>query len=63
MVLFTADDYPISNAVLAKLNVVSTNSAGHPTVPNLSLLLDMLYPKNEEDFTHVVGVFRSYFPK
>ena len=58
MVLFTADEYPVATAVLAKLNVVSTNAAGYPTVPNLSLLLDMIYPKNEENFTHIVSILK-----
>ena len=55
MVRFNAENYPIATAVLAKLNVTSTNAAGFPTVPNLTILLDMLLPKDEETFTHVVS--------
>ena len=55
MVLFLRGDYPITHAVLDKLNISARNAAGNQTIPNLVQLFDIIFEKNRENFEYLVS--------
>ena len=56
MVLFLREDYPITHALLEKVNVSSRSATGGRTIPNLVQLFDMILKKNKETFEFLVSL-------
>ena len=57
MVLFLREDYPVTHAVLDKLNISARNASGGRTIPNLVQLFDIIFEKNQENFEYLVSFY------
>ena len=55
MVLFLKEDYPVTHALLEKVNVSSRSATGGRTIPNLVQLFDLILKKNKETFEFLVS--------